>query len=186
MANKMNVYYVSIEGNTKHFVDKMSKLFKNVSPHRIDEQSDLIKFKWPFFCFVPTYVRGTQEDSKLHEKQPGENFGVHELEQTLTMNDELGYKDNYRHCLGLVGSGNKNFGIDLYCWTARRYHHKYGIPFIADFELRGTMEAENHINYLMVQHWNRYVPADKRVKAVRRSVINPRLKKLQKKYHHNE
>lgn len=181
MSNKMNVYYISIEGNTKHFLNKMSQVFKNIKLYEISDQSDLIKFKAPFFCFVPTYVKGTQRDPRLHEDETGENFGIKEM-NTLTMNDELGYQKNSKSCLGLIGSGNKNFGEDCYCWTALHYHLKYHIPVVDDFEIRGTSADENRINNKMVEIWNKHVSPDKQVKKTSHLAVNPRLKKLQKKY----
>lgn len=178
---KIPVYYISIEGNTDHFLKKMAAVFHNVSLHRISDQSDLIKINQPFFCFIPTYVKGTQEDPAAHEKQPGMNFGIQEID-TLTMNDELGYAKNYKRCLGLIGSGNRNFGEDCYCWTALHYHRKYQIPVLADFELRGTSNDENQINAKMVQTWNAHVSKDQQVPVSKHLMVNPLLSKLEQKY----
>ena len=37
----------------------------------------------------------------------------------------------------MVGSGNKNFNWQ-YCLTAKQYAESFEIPFLADYELRGT------------------------------------------------
>lgn len=178
--NKMDVYYISIEGNTKHFLTVMSNTFHNIKLHQITDMSDLYKFSAPYFCFVPTYVKGTQE-SKDSKSKTGQNFQIEEMD-TLTMNDELGFKKNYQNCLGLVGSGNKNFGEDCYCWTALHYHHKYNIPVIDDYEIRGTFADENRINAKMVKIWNQHVNNQQKVKISKHQMVNPMLKKLQKKY----
>lgn len=176
---KMPVYYISIEGNTRHFVTQMDNLFNNVQPHEVSDQSDLFPIPYKYFAFVPTYVRGAQFDAG----HPADNSSLpHQIEEmdTLTMNDELGYHHNYQNCLGLIGSGNRNFGIDCYCWTARHYHRKYHIPLIDDYEIRGTLEDENRINRRMVQIWNldthQELPFKANVKG------NARLKKLESKY----
>lgn len=178
---KIPVYYISIEGNTDHFLKVMAKVFQNVKLHRITDQSDLISIDTPFFCFIPTYVKGTQDDPNHREQQPGENFGIQEID-TLTMNDELQFHDNYQNCLGLIGSGNRNFGEDCYCWTALHYHRKYQIPIVDDFELRGTSNDENRINNEMTRIWNYHTNG--RVDSSHHQIVNPRLAKLERKYNH--
>lgn len=171
--NKMNILYISIEGNTNHFLNKMQQLFHNVSLHRITDQSDLFRITTPFFCFVPTYVKGTQLN-------PNSSNAIQEID-TLTLNDELGYQQNYKKCLGLVGSGNKNFGIDCYCWTARHYQQKYKVPVIDNYEIRGALTDENRINHKMTKIWNNKV-SESSIPFKPTQNINPRLKKLEKKY----
>lgn len=56
---------------------------------------------------------------------------------TNTLGEYIDYGNNARHCLGIVGSGNKNFN-EQYCLTARRYAKQFDVPFVADYELRGT------------------------------------------------
>ncbi|XIF20356.1 MAG: hypothetical protein AJITA_01107 [Acetilactobacillus jinshanensis] len=102
---------------------------------------------------MPTYVRGAQYDADHQVDKSSLPNQIEEMD-TLTMNDELGYRHNYQRCLGLIGSGNRNFGVDCYCWTARHYHHKYQIPLIADYEIRGTRQDENRINHRLVKTWN--------------------------------
>lgn len=173
---KIPVYYISIEGNTRHFVKQMSRSFGNVQLHEISEQSDLFTIRHEYFAFVPTYVKGIRFDV---DDSSGLSNNIEEI-NTLAMNDELAYHRNYRRCLGLIGSGNRNFGIDCYCWTARHYHKKYKIPLIADYEIRGTFQDENAINHKMIKIWNRstrdHLPFHERKK------LSPRLIHLERKY----
>ena len=46
-------------------------------------------------------------------------------------------EDHHNKCIGLVGSGNYNFG-DLYVFSIKRLSEKYNIPILYDFENRGT------------------------------------------------
>lgn len=158
---------------------EMAKLFNNIQPHEITDQSDLVIIPHKYFVFMPTYVRGVQFDAyhRVDDSSLPEN--IEEMD-TLTMNDELGYHHNYKNCLGLIGSGNRNFGVDCYCWTARHYHHKYGIPLIADYEIRGNLQEENIINHRMVKIWNR--KTNYHVTFHPYKMINSRLAALEKKY----
>lgn len=165
----MQIYYISAEGNTDHFVKKMSRLFHNADLHRIDSQTDLFKIKHYYFVFVPTYVTSA-----------GNSTAYREDEQTLPMHDLLAYQDNYKRCLGVVGSGNRNFGVDCYCWTAKYYAERFSIPYLAHYELRGTMKAENGINKKLVRVWNDKTGSSLISPHVK--PVSPRLLALEKKY----
>ena len=58
---------------------------------------------------------------------------------TETMREYIDYENNAVLCLGVIGSGNKNFNYQ-YCLTAKQYAEQFSIPFLADFELRGTTQ----------------------------------------------
>ncbi|GCF95925.1 ribonucleotide reductase assembly protein NrdI [Enterococcus florum] len=132
----MNLLYISISGNTKSFVERLAAYSEE--QHQADaarpifltkEISDNTLFEKetePFVTFVPTYLEGGN----------GIDNGDVEI-LTETMREYLEYEDNYRHCLGVIGSGNKNFNYQ-YCLTAKQYSEAFHIPFLADFELRGT------------------------------------------------
>lgn len=171
---KIPVYYVSIEGNTKHFLTKMSQIFHNVDLHQADNQTDLFKINHPYFVFVPAYA--TYED---HQKK------CVELPQTFPMTEELAWQKNYKYCLGSVGSGNRNFSQDQWIWTAKLYRKMFNIPIIASYELRGNMYEENVINQRMVRIWNQNTKPNQHVKEVNVHHVNPRLAKLEKKYGRN-
>ena len=47
------------------------------------------------------------------------------------------YNDNYKHCLGIIGTGNRNFA-GIYIFTAKELSAKYQIPLLYDFEFNGT------------------------------------------------
>ena len=55
---------------------------------------------------------------------------------TTPLREYIRYKDNYKKCLGIVGSGNKNFN-NQYCLTAKQYSQEFGFPVLYNFELRG-------------------------------------------------
>lgn len=56
---------------------------------------------------------------------------------TNPLGDFIAAHDNYKHCFGIIGSGNRNFN-EQYCLTAKQYAKRFGFPMLGDFELRGT------------------------------------------------
>lgn len=139
----MKILYISISGNTRAFAANLQKYAEE--QHQINETSPLIELKEihensqleaeadPFFVFVPTYLEGGN----------GIDNGDQEI-LTETMREYLEYGDNGKLCLGVVGSGNKNFN-NQYCLTAKQYAAQFGFPFLADYELRGTPADQKRI-----------------------------------------
>lgn len=134
----MKILYISISGNTRSFVKRLvdyadTQHNVQINVQEIHENSTFEDETEPFFTFVPTYLDGGN----------GVDNGDTEI-LTETMREYLDYHDNYRYCLGVVGSGNKNFNHQ-YCLTAKQYAEKFGFPFLADYELRGTQEDIEHV-----------------------------------------
>ena len=155
----IHILYISVVGNTRHFVHVIQHYAAQshrqqatdpvVKLTEITDQTDLFRLTQPYFCFVPTYVEGgsSSMDLKMQSARPREI-------ETLTMDDELGYQDNFRHCLGVVGSGNRNFNY-LYCYTAKLYARKYHLPLLDNYELRGTSDDVIRIYNKMKQTMNK-------------------------------
>ncbi|WYJ92583.1 nrdI protein [Enterococcus sp. 9D6_DIV0238] len=134
----MKILYISISGNTRSFVKRLvdyadTQHNVQINVQEIHENSTFENETEPFFTFVPTYLDGGN----------GVDNGDTEI-LTETMREYLDYHDNYRYCLGVVGSGNKNFNHQ-YCLTAKQYAEKFDFPFLADYELRGTQEDIEHV-----------------------------------------
>lgn len=136
MKNQIHLLYISIAGNTQSFVDDLIDYAEKM--HQIDSDNPLISEKEitdetdfadetdPYFTFVPTYLDGGN----------GIDNGVKEL-MTNALGEYIAYHNNRRLCMGVVGSGNRNFN-EQYCLTARRYAQDYGFEMIDDYELRGN------------------------------------------------
>ncbi|KRO14757.1 ribonucleotide reductase protein nrdi [Lactiplantibacillus xiangfangensis] len=150
----INIIFISIEGNTRSFVTGMQDYAK--TQHAADESNPLITLKEiseqsefeietkPYFAFVPTYLDGGN----------GIDNGVKEL-MTNVLGEYLNYDQNPDLCLGVVGSGNRNFN-DQYCLTARRYAEQLDTDFIADYELRGTSVDTERIYNVMKERLAAY------------------------------
>lgn len=132
----INILFISISGNTRNFVANLQAYAKLqheqdatsplIESKEISEASPETQEKEPYFCFVPTYLEGGN----------GLDNGTQEI-MTDALREYIEYKDNAKYCLGIVGSGNKNFN-NQYCLTAKQYAEEFNAPFLTDYELRGT------------------------------------------------
>ena len=148
----MNIIYISLEGNTRSFLTRMQGYAKQ--QHSISEDRPLIELKEgsdqtlpayetePFFAFVPTYLNGGN----------GIDSGFTEI-MTNALGEYIAYNDNAKQCVGVVGSGNKNFN-EQYCLTARKYARDFDAPFLADYELRGTSQDIERIYTILAKRWS--------------------------------
>lgn len=146
----INVMYISVAGNTRYFIQNLTEYAEEmhqeqldnplINPIEISDQSDFEEETEDFFAFVPTYLDGGN----------GTDNGVKEL-MTNTLGEYISYKNNADYCIGVIGSGNKNFN-DQYCLTAKRYAEMFNAPFITDFELRGSTSDVTRIYTELKSH----------------------------------
>lgn len=148
----MNIIYISLEGNTRSFLTRMSAYAKQQNSFRPDnlllnlkevtDQTEPAEEKKPFFVFVPTYLDGGD----------GVTSGFTEI-MTNALGEYVAYGHNADKCIGIVGSGNRNFN-EQYCLTARKYAKQFNAPFLADYELRGTSQDIEVIYKRLLERWN--------------------------------
>lgn len=123
--------YISLTGNTKSFVTKLSDYLasqhdiRTQLTHVKDLNDQIFPINQPFMAFLPTYLEGGN----------GVDNGDVEI-LTTPLADFLAAYDNYQYCLGIVGSGNRNFNHQ-FCLTAKQYSQRFGFPVLDEFELRG-------------------------------------------------
>lgn len=132
----IRLLYFSISGNTRAFAKHM--LTYGAEQHALDATLPLVEIKEitdeslfetetaDFYACMPTYLDGGN----------GLDNGTNEI-MTNTLGEYIEFSDNQKHCLGIIGSGNKNFNWQ-YCLTGKQYAEKFKVPFVADYELRGT------------------------------------------------
>lgn len=137
---KIRFYYISLSGNTSSFVQRVSQYIKTTH-HREVESLNIKDLKGkatmvdgPFVSFLPTYLEGGN----------GIDTGFQEI-LTGNLRKFLEYQGNFRYCLGIIGSGNRNFNKQ-FCLTAFQYAEQFGFPVIDVFELRGTDEDVERIS----------------------------------------
>lgn len=134
---ELRVIYISLSGNTASFVKRLSEhmaLWHDVTI-KATNVYDLVKNDVafavesdPFVIFLPTYLEGGD----------GVETGTTEV-LTTPLRDYMSYQNNYKQCLGVIGSGNRNFN-EQYCLTAKQYSEQFGFPILDTFELRGTQK----------------------------------------------
>lgn len=134
MKTKLNFIYISLSGNTDSFVKRLKDHMEIWLDYDINilNVKDIIKnnetFKKEtnkFVAFLPTYLEGGD----------GIHTGTKEV-LTTPLKDYIRFENNYDKCIGIVGSGNKNFN-EQYCLTAKQYSKYFNIPVLANYELRG-------------------------------------------------
>ena len=145
----IKILFISIEGNTRSFVKNLASYATGmhdqdpanplVESKEISEQTDFANESDPYFAFVPTYLNGGN----------GIDNGVTEL-MTNALGEYIAYDKNAELCHGIIGSGNKNFN-EQYCLTAKRYASQFNVPFLADYELRGTGRVVERIYKLLAE-----------------------------------
>lgn len=143
---EINILYASIEGNTKAFINKIKDYAKDknvkINAYEINDMTELPDVDYEvsdYFIFVPTYLDGGN----------GIDNGVKEL-MTNSLGEYIEDLDNGKHCLGIVGSGNRNFN-QQFCLTARRYAAKFNSMLLDEYELRGTNEDVKRIYNDMIE-----------------------------------
>lgn len=147
----MNILYISIEGNTRSFIKRLTGFAKQQS--MISEDNPLIAAREigpetipaseskPFFVFIPTYLTGGN----------GIDSGYTEI-MTNALGEYIEEGNNAKYCIGVVGSGNRNFN-EQYCLTARKYAHLFNAPFLDSYELRGTSRDVERIYGVLAHEW---------------------------------
>lgn len=134
---ELRVIYISLSGNTTSFVERLAEhmaLWHNVKI-KATNVYELVKNDVafsvesdPFVIFLPTYLEGGD----------GVETGTTEV-LTTPLRDYMSYQNNYKQCLGVIGSGNRNFN-EQYCLTAKQYSEQFSFPILDTFELRGTQK----------------------------------------------
>ena len=134
---ELRVIYISLSGNTAGFVKRLTEymsLWYDVTI-KATNVYDLVKNDIafsvepnPFVIFLPTYLEGGD----------GIETGTTEV-LTTPLRDYMSYQNNYKQCLGVIGSGNRNFN-EQYCLTAKQYSEQFDFPVLDTFELRGTQK----------------------------------------------
>lgn len=141
---EITIAFISLSGNTLSFVKRLSDYLNEqyqISVNAInikDLNHETFPLTVPYFAILPTYLEGGN----------GVDNGNIEI-LTNPLGDFIKAHDNYKYCLGIIGSGNRNFN-NQYCLTAKQYANRFKFPMIDDFELRGTISDIQRIAQKML------------------------------------
>ncbi|GGI65481.1 MULTISPECIES: class Ib ribonucleoside-diphosphate reductase assembly flavoprotein NrdI [Enterococcus] len=154
----LNLLYISISGNSRSFAKRIQQLSEVKHEENSDcplihikEIHDNVKIEEetsPYVVVVPTYLEGGN----------GLDSGDQEI-MTESLRDYLDSQENHQLCLGIIGSGNKNFAHQ-YCLTAKQYAQQFDVPMIADFELRGNPKEIEKIYTILCDICQNYEAKD--------------------------
>jgi len=126
------VYFSSVSGNTKRFVEKLG-----LPAHRIPlyPKDDPLVVDEDFVLLVPTYGGGNGR-------------GAVPKQVIKFLNDER----NRRHIRGVISAGNTNFG-EAYCLAGDIISAKCQVPHMYKFELFGTPRDVTRVHDGLEEFW---------------------------------
>lgn len=116
----MKVVYQSNTGNVRRFAKKL-----NMESIELDHSNVGLILEEPYLLLVPTY----------------------EPEMLTYLLDFI--EDNADQCVGIVGSGNYNFGKDLFCYTANDLAKRFEKPIVTNIELVGNSRDITKIEFFL-------------------------------------
>lgn len=116
MSEPFIVYFSSVTENTKRFVEKLDIPSVRIPVYRKD---DPLSVDREYVLILPTYGGGGVAGSVPKQV-------------IKFLNDE----NNRSHCVGVVASGNTNFG-EGYLLAGKIVQEKLNVPFLGGFELMG-------------------------------------------------
>lgn len=127
------VYFSNVSENTKRFVDKLGHESIRI-PIKWDDESPLVVDK-DFVLVVPSYGGGAEGRTV-----------------PKAVVKFLNIETNRKHLVGVVGTGNTNFGVH-YCKAAEIVATKIGVPLLYRVEITGTPEDVKQVKERLELLW---------------------------------
>lgn len=123
-SDTLKIAYMSITGNVKSFLKHIDT--EGVELIEISDNINPKKIDDKYLLVIPTY----------------DEYMTESIVDFIEMNGST-------NCIGMIGSGNKNFGEDGYIFTAKDIKSQYGIPILHDFEYGGLFEDYEIVNKII-------------------------------------
>jgi protein involved in ribonucleotide reduction len=127
------VYFSSVSGNTRRFVEKLGRPADRIPLHAKDAP---LKATEPYVLVVPTYGGGNGQ-------------GAVPKQVIRFLNDE----GNRSLVRGVIGAGNTNFG-EAYCLAGDIISAKCRVPHLYRFEVFGTEDDVKVVNEGLDSLWH--------------------------------
>ena len=127
------VYFSSVSGNTKRFVEKLGRPADRIPLYAKDAP---LKATEPYVLVVPTYGGGNGQ-------------GAVPKQVIRFLNDE----GNRSLIRGVIGAGNTNFG-EAYCLAGDIISAKCRVPHLYRFEVFGTEDDVKVVNEGLDSLWH--------------------------------
>lgn len=122
------ILYTSRTGNIQHVIETLQELDSSIQAIDIKEIESVTN---PFFLFTYTVLFG-------EVPEPVKEF--------MALHHHL--------CIGIIGSGNTNWGHDNFCGAAKKLSSFYRIPIIDTLDVRGM--SSNYEN-IIKQYRERFI-----------------------------
>ncbi|MDG3141636.1 class Ib ribonucleoside-diphosphate reductase assembly flavoprotein NrdI [Streptococcus suis] len=117
----MNVVFHTLTGQTARFIQKLGITSDDCL--ELSPVGHTPRCSKPFVLIIPTY-----------------NEAFDFVEDFLI--------ENAKHCHGIIGIGNRNFGTD-FCREAKELSLKYQLPLLYELEFSGTSEDINRVKGIL-------------------------------------
>jgi protein involved in ribonucleotide reduction len=128
-ATPLLVYFSSVSGNTKRFIEKLDARAVRIPLHQTDPA---LVVDEPFILVTPTYGGGQGR---------GEEKGAVPRQVIRFLNDER----NRRLIRGVISAGNTNFG-EHFCVAGDIISRKCNVPHLYRLEVFGTPEDVERVS----------------------------------------
>lgn len=128
------VYFSSATGNTRRFVEKLGFPAERI-PLRAGDP--FLNVDYDYVLITPTYGGGSVK-------------GAVPKQVIAFLNNEK----NRSHCLGVISSGNTNFGT-AFSLAGDIISAKLGVPHMYKFELLGTPEDVSRVHNGLEEFWQK-------------------------------
>lgn len=127
------IYFSSVTENTKRFVEKVGYPAERIPLRRTDPE---LYVDYDYVLVTPTYGGGTHKGAVP--------------KQVIKF---LNIEENRNHCVGVISSGNINFG-EAYLLAGRIIAKKLDTPLLYGFELMGTPNDVDNVRNTLKTNWD--------------------------------
>jgi protein involved in ribonucleotide reduction len=126
------VYFSSVSGNTRRFIERLGMSADRIPLHRSDPQ---LKATQPYVLVLPTYGGGTE--------------GGAVPKQVISFLNDEGNRSLIR---GVIAAGNTNFG-ESFCIAGDIVASKCKVPHLYKFEVFGTPDDVTAVHDGLEKFW---------------------------------
>ena len=137
-ATPLLVYFSSVSGNTKRFIEKLDARAVRIPLHQTDPA---LVVDEPYVLVTPTYGGGQGR---------GEVKGAVPKQVIRFLNDE----HNRSLIRGVISAGNTNFG-DSFCLAGEIVSRKCHVPHLYRLEVFGTPDDVDRVSDGLERWWKR-------------------------------
>ena len=149
MSEALIVYFSSVTNNTEAMVNKLGFPSRRIPLYTYE---DTILVDQEYVLFVPTY-----------------GGGAHKTAVPKQVIKFLNVEQNRKNCIGVVTSGNKNFG-QAYGLAGEVISKKLGVPILYRFEIRGFEKDVETLSKGIEEYFKNPVLRDRAMREIEKDL----------------